>query len=37
MNIHIAIVSEQILANLIPVLMDRPDKVLLVASADMQS
>lgn len=36
MKIHIAIVSEQILANLIPALMDRPDKVLLVASDDMK-
>lgn len=35
MKIHIAIVSEQILANLIPALMDRPDKVLLVASTEM--
>ena len=37
MKIHIAIVSEQILANLIPTLMDRPDKVLLVISAEMAS
>lgn len=35
MKIHLAIVSEQILANLIPALMERPDKVLLVASRDM--
>ncbi len=35
MKIHLAIVSDQILANLIPALMDRPDKVLLVVSADM--
>lgn len=35
MKIHLAIVSEQILANLIPALMERPDKVLLVASPDM--
>ena len=35
MKIHVAIVSDQILANLIPALMDRPDKVILVASSDM--
>lgn len=35
MKIHLAIVSEQVLANLIPALMERPDKVLLVASPDM--
>jgi hypothetical protein len=35
MKIHVAIVSEQILANLIPALMERPDKVYLIASADM--
>ena len=35
MKIHLAIVSDQILANLIPALMDRPDKILLVISADM--
>ena len=35
MKIHIAIVSDQILANLIPALMDRPDKVVLVATTDM--
>ena len=35
MKIHLAIVSDQILANLIPALMDRPDKVLLVISTDM--
>lgn len=35
MKIHVAIVSDQILANLIPAMMDRPDKVLLVASAEM--
>ena len=35
MKIHVAIVSDQILANLIPALMDRPDKVVLVATADM--
>lgn len=37
MLIHIAIVSDQILANLIPALMDRPDKVYLVASATMSA
>ena len=35
MKIHVAIVSDQILANLIPALMDRPDKVVLVATNDM--
>lgn len=35
MLIHIAIVSDQVLANLIPALMDRPDKVYLVASQRM--
>lgn len=35
MRIHVVIVSEQILPNLIPALMERPDKVLLIASADM--
>lgn len=35
MLIHIAIVSDQILANLIPALTDRPDKVYLVSSAKM--
>lgn len=35
MKVHVAIVSDQILANLIPALMDRPDKVLLVVSTDM--
>lgn len=37
MLIHIAIVSDQILANLIPALMDRPDKVYLVTSATMSA
>lgn len=35
MKIHIAIVSDQILACLIPALMERPDKVVLAASPDM--
>ena len=35
MLIHVVIVSEQILANLIPVLMDKPDKVYLVSSDEM--
>lgn len=37
MLIHIAIVSDQILANLIPALMERPDKVYLVTSAAMSA
>ena len=35
MKIHVAIVSDQILANLLPALMDRPDKLVLVATSDM--
>lgn len=35
MNIHVCLVSDQVLANLIPVLMERPDKVVLACSADM--
>jgi carbamate kinase len=35
MKIHVAIVSEQILANLIPAPMERPDKVLPAASPEM--
>lgn len=35
MKIHICLVSEQILANLIPALMERPDKVVLVVSSSM--
>lgn len=35
MKIHVAIVSDQILANLIPALMDRPEMVYLVCSASM--
>ena len=35
MNIHICLVSNQILANLIPALMERPDKVVLVVSKEM--
>lgn len=35
MNIHVCLVSDQILANLIPALMERPDKVVLACSADM--
>lgn len=37
MLIHIAIVSDQLLASLIPALMERPDKVYLVASAAMSA
>lgn len=37
MKIHVAIVSDQILANLIPALMDRPDKVCLVCTDAMRS
>lgn len=36
MKIHVCLVSDQILANLIPALMERPDKVVLVASAQMK-
>ena len=36
MKIHICLVSDQTLANLIPALMERPDKVILVASAEMK-
>lgn len=36
MKIHVCLVSDQILANLIPVLMERPDRVVLVASAEMK-
>lgn len=35
MKIHVALVSDQILANLIPALMERPDKVILVCTAGM--
>lgn len=35
MKIHIVIVSEQMLANLIPALMERPDKVYMVCSEEM--
>jgi Domain of unknown function (DUF1887) len=35
-HLHIAIVSDQVLANLIPALMDRPDKVILLCSETMQ-
>jgi len=35
MKIDIALVSEQILANLIPILMDPPDRVVLVCTAEM--
>lgn len=35
MKIQVAIVSEQILANLIPALVERPDKVVLASSAEM--
>lgn len=36
MKIHVCLVSDQILANLIPALMERPDKVVIVASAEMK-
>lgn len=36
MKIHVMIVSDQILANLIPALMERPDKALLVITPDMK-
>lgn len=35
-KIHICLVSDQILANLIPALMERPDKVVLVASTEIK-
>lgn len=35
MKIHVCLVSDQILANLIPALMERPDKVVLVVSTEM--
>ena len=35
MKIHVAMVSDQTLANLIPTLMDRPDKVVLVCIKGM--
>lgn len=35
MKIHVCLVSDQILANLIPALMERPDKVILVATREM--
>ncbi|MEZ5537184.1 MAG: DUF1887 family CARF protein [Thiolinea sp.] len=35
MNLHICLVSDQLLANYIPVIMDRPDQVHLVSSAYM--
>ena len=34
-NIHICLVSAQILANLIPILMDKPDKVILISTNTM--
>jgi len=34
-NIHICLVSAQILANLIPVLMDKPEKVILISTKTM--
>ncbi len=37
MNIHVCIVSDQILPNLIPVLMERPDKVWLASSREMSA
>jgi hypothetical protein len=36
MKIHVCLVSDQILANLIPALMERPDRVVLVASRVMK-
>ena len=36
MHIHICTVSDQILPNLIPALMDRPDQVVLLASERMR-
>ncbi len=36
MNLHVCIVSDQILPNLIPALMERPQHVVLVASAAME-
>jgi hypothetical protein len=36
LKIHVCLVSDQTLANLIAVLMERPDRVVLVASAEMQ-
>ena len=36
MNIHICLVSAQLLANYIPIRMERPDQVHLVSSSDMQ-
>ena len=36
MKIHVCLVSDQTLANLIPALMERPDKVIIVASAEMK-
>lgn len=35
MTVHVCLVSDQTLANLIPVLMERPEKVALVVSAEM--
>jgi hypothetical protein len=35
MKLHVCLVSDQVLANLIPALMERPDKVVLVSSAEM--
>lgn len=35
MKIHVALVSDQVLANLIPAMMDRPDLVILVCTAGM--
>lgn len=36
MNIHVCLVSDQILANLIPALMERPHRVVIVASREMK-
>ena len=37
MNIHICLVSQQLLANYIPVLMQKPDAVCLISSASMEA
>lgn len=36
MKIHVCLVSDQTLANLIPALMERPDRIVLVATAEMK-
>lgn len=37
MKIHVCLVSDQVLANLIPALMERPDRVVLAVSAEMSN